>query len=78
MEKQRLGRWRWIFLGALALALAVLIVVAASQTPKLPRTSEAWSRGLIVGQTPVKRVVALRPVPDGGVYLIWRADQRGE
>ena len=54
------------------MALAVLIVVAASQTPKLPRTSEAWSRGLIVGQTPVKRVVALRPVPDGGVYLIWQ------
>jgi hypothetical protein len=38
----------------------------------VPRSSEAWSRGKIIGQTPVKQRVALRPAPDGGVFLLWQ------
>ena len=36
-----------------------------------PRASEEWSRGQVIGYTPVKQPVALQPAPDGGVFLVW-------
>jgi hypothetical protein len=54
------------------LALVALAVWALSQrTVMVPRVSEAWSQGQIIGQMSVKRPVTLRPAPDGGVLLIW-------
>ncbi len=68
---------RWIILGTVALVLLVLLGWASSRTPPVSRTSEEWSRGRVIGQTPVKRPVALRPAPGGGVFLVWpnRDDQ---
>jgi len=64
---------RWIIAGVVLLVLAALVVWTFSQeTAMTPRASEAWSRGRIIGQTPLKRHVALQPAPDGGVYLIWQ------
>ena len=39
--------------------------------PMVPQASEAWSRGQVVGQTPVKQPVALRPAPAGCMFLVW-------
>jgi hypothetical protein len=64
--------WRWIVAAAVLVALVALIARASSQTPMVPQASEAWSRGQIVGQTPVKRPAALQPAPDGGVFLVWQ------
>jgi hypothetical protein len=68
---------RWIVLGTVVLILLVLLGWASSLMPSLSRTSEEWSRGRSLGQTPVKRPVALRPAPGGGVFLVWpnRDDQ---
>jgi len=63
---------RWIAAGAATLILVALAAWGASQTPMVARSSEAWSRGQIIGQTPVKRRVALQPAPDGGAFLIWQ------
>jgi len=62
---------RWIIIGVALMVLAALVAWASSQTPMVPRASEAWSRGRIIGQLPVKRPVALQPAPDGGVFLAW-------
>jgi hypothetical protein len=64
--------WRWIVAAAMLVALVALVARASSQTPMVPQASEAWSRGQIVGQTPVKRPAALQPAPDGGVFLVWQ------
>ena len=63
---------RWISIGIVALTLAALAAWGSSQTPMVARSSEAWSRGQVIGQTPVKRRVALQPAPDGGAFLIWQ------
>jgi len=62
---------RWLIVGVIVLALIGLAVWARSQTPMVARASEAWSRGRVIGRTPVKRPVALQPAPDGGVFVIW-------
>ena len=62
----------WIIIGVVLLALTALAVWASSQTPMIPQSSEAWSRGQVVGQTPVKRRVALQPALDGGVFMVWQ------
>lgn len=62
----------WIIVGIILLALAALTAWASSQTPMVPRSSETWSRGQVVGQTPVKRRAALQAAPDGGAFLIWQ------
>lgn len=62
---------RWILIGTVALILAALAAWGASQTPMIARSSEVWSRGQVIGQTPVKRRVAIQPAPDGGVFLVW-------
>jgi hypothetical protein len=64
---------RWIVLGALLIAIAGLRVWACSSAPAemTPRASEEWSRGRIIGHTPVKRPVALRSAPGGGMFLVW-------
>ena len=67
MKKYRV----WIVVGAVLLALIVLVASASSQTPLVARASDMWSRGHVIGQTPVKRRVALRAAPDGSVFLIW-------
>ena len=61
----------WIIFAVALLAFVVLAVWASSYTPKTPRASEEWSRGHIVGQTPVKRRVTLQSALDGGVFLVW-------
>ena len=63
---------RWILIGIVALTLAALAAWGSSQTPMVARSSEAWSRGQVIGQTPVKRRVALQPASGGGVFLIWQ------
>ena len=66
-------RWAyWAIIGAVLLALAALIGWANAYTPLMvPSASEAWSRGRILGATPVNVRADIRPVPDGGVLLTW-------
>jgi hypothetical protein len=67
MKKYRV----WIVVGVVLLALIVLVMSASSQTSLVPRASNKWSRGYVIGHTPVKRRVAQRAAPDGSVFLIW-------
>lgn len=62
----------WIIVGVLLLVLAALTAWASSQTPMIARSSELWSRGRVIGQTPVKRRTALQAAPDGSAFLIWQ------
>lgn len=64
---------RWIVLGALLISIVGLRVWASSSTPAemAPRASEEWSRGRIIGHTPARRPVALRPALGGGMFLVW-------
>lgn len=63
---------RRVIVGVVALALIALIAWAYSYvSPMTPRASREWSRGRVIGRTPVSRPVALRPAPDEGVLLIW-------
>jgi len=61
----------WIIAAALLLILIVLIKWSSSQTAMVPRASQAWSRGQVIGRTSLRRHVALHPAPDGGVFLVW-------
>ena len=47
------------------------IAWAFSHVPMVLQASEAWNRGQVVGQTPVKRSVALLPAPAGYMFLVW-------
>jgi len=67
----------WTIVGVTLLILIVLVAWASSQTPMIPRASEEWSRGQVIGQTPVKRQVALRAAQDGSLFLIWQNMGRG-
>lgn len=63
---------RWVVGGVVLLGLAALLVwVYSYSSPMTPRASEGWSRGRVVGRTPVSRAVALRSAPDQGVLLVW-------
>lgn len=62
---------RWIIVGIVLLILATLVIRSSIQSPMLPRASEAWSRGRIIGQMSVKRPVTLLPAPNGGMLLAW-------
>jgi hypothetical protein len=62
---------RWMIGGVVVLILGIVIARNSIESPMLPRVSETWSRGRIVGQMSVKRPVALRPAPDGGMLLAW-------
>jgi len=66
-------RWRyWIAIGVLLLALAALIGWANAYTPLMtPRASKEWSRGRIIGMTPVSLRVDVQAAPDGGAFLGW-------
>jgi hypothetical protein len=55
----------------LAALLAVIVWTATLRPSLIPRASENWSRGRILGLTPVSRPPAIRPAPDGGVFLVW-------
>ena len=55
----------------LAALLAVIVWTATLRPSLIPRASEDWSRGQILGQTPVSRPPAIRPAPDGGIFLVW-------
>lgn len=62
----------WIIIGAVLLALAALVGWAATYTPLLiPSASEEWSRGRLLGVTPVSVPVDVQIAPDGGVLLTW-------
>ncbi len=63
--------WYWAVVSVALLALVVLAVWTSFYMPLTPRASEAWSRGRIIGQTPVKRPVTLQPAPGGGMFLAW-------
>lgn len=62
---------RWVIVGLALLILIALAVRSSIQSPMTPQASEAWSRGRIIGQMPVKRAVTLQPAPDGGMFLVW-------
>ncbi len=66
-------RWGyWIIVGVVSLALAALIGWATTYTPLLtPSASEEWSRGRLLGVTPVSIPVDVQAAPDGGVFLTW-------
>ncbi len=72
-------RWRyWIIAGAVVLALAALVGWGSAYTPLMvPRASEEWSRGRVVGTTPVNLPGDMQLAPgeadDGrlGVFLSW-------
>jgi len=68
MKKHRI----WIIVGVILLALVALTAWASSQTPMVSRSSELWSRGRVIGQTPVKRRAALQTDSDGSAFLIWQ------
>jgi len=64
--------WRRLLVGAGGLVLIVLAAWATSYvSPLTPAASEEWSRGRVVGYSPVNRPAALSPAPEGGVYLMW-------
>jgi hypothetical protein len=62
---------RWIVIGLLIIAAVPLLSWASSYTPRTPNASENWSRGHILGHTLVKQPVALKPGPEGGVFVVW-------
>jgi hypothetical protein len=66
---------KWIpwVVGVIVLAaLAGLIGWARSYvSPLTPRASEAWSRGRLLGSTPINVRVDAQYGPDGDVYLAW-------
>ncbi len=61
----------WSIVGLILAGLAALAVAASSEMPMVPRAAEGWSRGMVLGSTPVKRSVALCPLADGGMLLTW-------
>jgi len=61
-----------MIVGVVLLALVALVAWSSSQTPMVARSSETWSRGQVVGQTPVKRRVALEVASDGSAFLVWQ------
>ena len=64
--------WRRLLVGAGVLALIVLAAWATSYvSPLTPAASEEWSRGRVIGHSPVNRPAALSPASEGGVYLVW-------
>jgi hypothetical protein len=62
----------WIIVGVVSLILVSLVWWSFSQTPMVARSSEAWSRGRIVGYTPVKRRTALAVALDNSVVMVWQ------
>lgn len=65
-------RLRKVLAGASLAAFVLLLAWAYSYTsPMTPRASREWSRGRVIGRTPVSRPVAIQPAPDGGMLLIW-------
>jgi hypothetical protein len=62
----------WIIIGAGLLALVALIGWASAYTPLLiSRASEEWSRGRLLGVTPVSNAVDVQAAPGGGLFLAW-------
>jgi len=72
--------WRYVRRVVVGVALSVLVALVAwaysYNSPMTPRASKEWSRGRVIGRTAVNRPVAIRPAPDGGVFLVW-PNQRG-
>lgn len=66
-------RWSyWILIGVVLLALAALIGWAGAYSPLLtPRAAEEWSRGRLLGVTPVNNAVDVQAAPGGGAVLAW-------
>ena len=66
-------RWGiWVGVGIVLLAVVALIGWASAYMPPLTDSaSEAWSRGKILGVTPVNVRVDVQTAPDGGVFLCW-------
>lgn len=62
----------WVSILVAGVAVAALIGWAATYTPVYSESaSQAWSRGRIIGLTPVNLAVGMQPAPDGSVALTW-------
>ncbi len=68
MKKYGVG----VVVGAVLVLAVALAAWASTQTPMVARTSDVWSRGQVIGQTPVKRRTALQVAPDDSVFVIWQ------
>jgi hypothetical protein len=66
-------RWGyWVVIAVVLVALVVLIGWANAYVPLMTsRASETWSRGRIVGTTPVSVQVDIRAASDSGTFLAW-------
>jgi len=66
-------RWGyWVVIAGVLIALVVLIGWANAYVPLMTsRASETWSRGRIVGTTPVSVQVDIRAASDRGMFLAW-------
>ncbi len=66
---------KWIpwVIGVIALAALVGLIgwARAYISPLTPRASEAWSRGRLLGSTPINVRVDAQYGPEGDVYLAW-------
>jgi hypothetical protein len=62
----------WVIVAVVLVALAALVGWAATYSPLYsPSASEDWSRGRILGVTPVSVAVDIQLMPEGGVLLTW-------
>lgn len=67
--KKRLLR---VILILVLVALTVLLAWGYRYTsPMTARASDDWSKGYTVGRTDIGRPVAMRPLPQGGVVMVW-------
>ena len=73
VEGGKMKQWRyWVGIGILLLAVVALVGWAGAYTPLMtPQAAEEWSRGRLLGVTPVNLRVDVQTVSEDGVFLSW-------